>query len=398
VLIDEERQLLRTVAPVRRSELPVPGSARVFRVRVEDGTAPTPVRSSNNDRHRLSSAGNRQLNAAIHRIALTQARSHHSARRSDDSPTSCSERCSPTPPKLKNTPPHVLLHIGERGHCPGVSLSAASDRLPSRLLPLLLAAQLVYDRPMAFWRRTQPPNEIAEARPPDPPAMSDQLVDFVRAVHTVESTDDPAYTEAVETLGSDGVARVAEIEDLWQREAVGAAGLRQSLVMAAETIRDPTAVEFLRRVAVEWDPPMDAGAGLSCQASRAPVEIEGIRAQAVQALQTLAGADVDGAVESIGECVAAGSRTVKAIGIVALRELDPDTDRYRAAVASLPDGYEDLADLIRKDVRDVPQVASPEANLSGHRKASHPQPALDSNVPWPRSEDGSTPTVEVGDG
>jgi len=40
-----------------------------------NGTAPTPVWSGNTERHRLSRAGNRQLNAAIHRVALTQARS-----------------------------------------------------------------------------------------------------------------------------------------------------------------------------------------------------------------------------------------------------------------------------------------------------------------------------------
>jgi len=44
-----------------------------------NGTAPTPVWSGNNDRHRLSRVGNRQLNAAIHRAALTQARSHADA-------------------------------------------------------------------------------------------------------------------------------------------------------------------------------------------------------------------------------------------------------------------------------------------------------------------------------
>ena len=39
-----------------------------------NGTAPLPVWSSNKQRHRLSRTGNRQLNAAIHRIALIQAR------------------------------------------------------------------------------------------------------------------------------------------------------------------------------------------------------------------------------------------------------------------------------------------------------------------------------------
>jgi transposase len=38
-----------------------------------NGTAPLPVWSSNRARHRLSRSGNRQLNAALHRIALAQA-------------------------------------------------------------------------------------------------------------------------------------------------------------------------------------------------------------------------------------------------------------------------------------------------------------------------------------
>jgi transposase len=41
-----------------------------------NGTAPLPVWSSNRARHRLSRSGNRQLNTALHRIALTQAHWH----------------------------------------------------------------------------------------------------------------------------------------------------------------------------------------------------------------------------------------------------------------------------------------------------------------------------------
>jgi transposase len=44
-----------------------------------NGTAPLPVWSGSRERHRLSRTGNRQLNAAIHRIALTQARYHPDA-------------------------------------------------------------------------------------------------------------------------------------------------------------------------------------------------------------------------------------------------------------------------------------------------------------------------------
>jgi transposase len=44
-----------------------------------NGTAPLPVWSGNRQRHRLSRTGNRQLNAAIHRIAVTQLRCHDDA-------------------------------------------------------------------------------------------------------------------------------------------------------------------------------------------------------------------------------------------------------------------------------------------------------------------------------
>ena len=44
-----------------------------------NGTAPLPVWSGNHERHRLSRTGNRQLNAAIHRIAITQMRCHDNA-------------------------------------------------------------------------------------------------------------------------------------------------------------------------------------------------------------------------------------------------------------------------------------------------------------------------------
>jgi transposase len=45
-----------------------------------NGTAPLPVWSSNKARHRLSRTGNRQLNAALHRMAMTQMRCHPPAK------------------------------------------------------------------------------------------------------------------------------------------------------------------------------------------------------------------------------------------------------------------------------------------------------------------------------
>jgi transposase len=87
-----DRQLRQRVARLAPSLLSLPGcgpltaakliaeTAGVARFRSEAcvamhaGVAPIPVSSGRTDRHRLSRGGNRQLNAALHRVAITQLR------------------------------------------------------------------------------------------------------------------------------------------------------------------------------------------------------------------------------------------------------------------------------------------------------------------------------------
>jgi transposase len=93
-----ERRIVQMVAELAPRLLGLPGVgaltaakivaevADVRRFRSKDcfarhnGTAPLPVWSANKIRHRLSRTGNRQLNAAIHRIAITQMRMHANAK------------------------------------------------------------------------------------------------------------------------------------------------------------------------------------------------------------------------------------------------------------------------------------------------------------------------------
>lgn len=93
-----EREILVFVSRLAPALLSMPGcggltaakivaeTADVRRFRSKDayarhnGTAPLPVWSSNRVRHRLSRTGNRQLNASIHRIAVTQKRCHEDAK------------------------------------------------------------------------------------------------------------------------------------------------------------------------------------------------------------------------------------------------------------------------------------------------------------------------------
>ncbi|HEX2680051.1 MAG TPA: IS110 family transposase [Candidatus Dormibacteraeota bacterium] len=91
--VDElERRIARLVAVLAPSLLRLPGcgplSAAKFVAETADvrrfhssaafamhnGTAPIPVWSGNRERHRLNRGGNRQLNAALHRVAITQIR------------------------------------------------------------------------------------------------------------------------------------------------------------------------------------------------------------------------------------------------------------------------------------------------------------------------------------
>ena len=53
--------------------------ASAARFAMHAGVAPLPVSSGQSNRHRLNRRGNRQLNAALHRIALTQLRMHEPA-------------------------------------------------------------------------------------------------------------------------------------------------------------------------------------------------------------------------------------------------------------------------------------------------------------------------------
>lgn len=92
-----EKEITRRVAEISPSLLQLPGcggltaaklvgeAADITRFRSRDayamfaGTAPIPVWTGNNTRFRLNRGGNRQTNAAIHRIAVTQMRMYQPA-------------------------------------------------------------------------------------------------------------------------------------------------------------------------------------------------------------------------------------------------------------------------------------------------------------------------------
>jgi transposase len=92
-----EREIAARVRALAPSLLALPGVAALTAAKIvaetagvdrfkskdayarHNGTAPLPAWSGNQSRHRLSRTGNRQLNCAIHRIAVTQKRCHPAA-------------------------------------------------------------------------------------------------------------------------------------------------------------------------------------------------------------------------------------------------------------------------------------------------------------------------------
>jgi transposase len=93
-----EKEISLLVRPLAAALLALPGAGELTAAKIvaetagvgrfkaaaayarHNGTAPLPVWSGNHIRHRLSRTGNRQLNCAIHRIAVTQQRCHPDAR------------------------------------------------------------------------------------------------------------------------------------------------------------------------------------------------------------------------------------------------------------------------------------------------------------------------------
>jgi transposase len=91
-IVELEREIARMIGQLAPSLLGLPGCGSLTAAKLvgetagigrfssrakfarHNGCAPLPVWSGNNVRHRLSRGGNRQLNVAIHRIAITQMR------------------------------------------------------------------------------------------------------------------------------------------------------------------------------------------------------------------------------------------------------------------------------------------------------------------------------------
>jgi transposase len=94
------------------------------------GIAPIPVSSGKTDRHRLDRGGNRQINATIHRIAVTRLRCHpetqgYIARITPKTPSAASSATSPDASGTSSK--HPRQSQTRRSHPQALDIGAASS-------------------------------------------------------------------------------------------------------------------------------------------------------------------------------------------------------------------------------------------------------------------------------
>jgi transposase len=94
-------KLLAEIGPIDRFR----SDAQLAR---HSGVAPLDASSGKHQRHRLDRGGNRQLNAALYRIAITQARYHGPRTRLPRTQTQRRQKPPRSPPLPQTTPPRAV--------------------------------------------------------------------------------------------------------------------------------------------------------------------------------------------------------------------------------------------------------------------------------------------------
>jgi transposase IS116/IS110/IS902 family protein len=147
---DELRRARELTHTINALEIEIAGADRFAtdaKLARAAAVAPIPVSSAKTNRHRLDRGGNRQVNTAIHRVAITRLRCHAETqdyiarKRAEGKSTRGAIRClkrhlarpsgtcssRPTPDRDSHT--HQFLDID--GMCPGLSCPTGRDLLSS---------------------------------------------------------------------------------------------------------------------------------------------------------------------------------------------------------------------------------------------------------------------------
>jgi hypothetical protein len=149
-------KLLAEIGPIDRFQT----DAQLAR---HSGVAPLEASSGRVQRHRLDGGGNRQLNCALYRIAITQARYHpgstcvsrtQASRRQEPPRSDPLPQTNPHPRRLQHPQSEPRLDIG-------ATLAQASARGLSRDYPMMNTATIADSRGASVSRKKAIPSSIA---------------------------------------------------------------------------------------------------------------------------------------------------------------------------------------------------------------------------------------------
>jgi hypothetical protein len=186
------------------------------------------------------------------------------------------------------------------------------------------------------------------------------LHDFLAAAYTQTDEGDEAYKRVLERLRSQAESVIPEIARIEATLRETDYPTRFALILAASELRHPSALPWLRTVALSRIP---AERSSDPHSFSTVAEETILRTMAIDGIGNLARENNSEAIEALFQSLATPSLSIHRAAVQQLLQ-SPDVPRERI-VSALPEDQHFLLDLRRIDVREAPQIRNPELTVLG---------------------------------
>jgi HEAT repeat protein len=238
------------------------------------------------------------------------------------------------------------------------------------LIAVVVAAGVAVLAGVALRRQRNTTSEVAS-----PGIQLDPiLAGFVDAVHTSASETEERYVRALALLrqNPDNAARL--IETAYRSAGSQQIRLRESLLLAAQTLGHRSVLPLLVGVARE-----PVSGTVRHDGGRAAEESI-LRMMAVDGIEAIARAGDTDAADALLALAASPDRGVQASAVVALKYSEIHRAHYEKLRGALSPDRLYLLDIVRASVRDVPQVTDPRRHLLSEPTTVDTRPDLESGA------------------
>ncbi|WP_153365634.1 hypothetical protein [Rhizobium sp. ICMP 5592] len=235
---------------------------------------------------------------------------------------------------------------------------------------------------LAAWlsrKRHMRPHSVAEASGPKI-TISPTLGRFLEALNSENSIDAPNYVKSLSLLKSESKSVIDEADRLLVELPEELFMLRHSIVLSVAALRNPDALDFLSKVALNPQPlpPKERPNGAGAESPELERAIQGtlISLDAIDGIEALALDGQSAAIEVLVRAAQVESNTIRAAAITALGARAEWTQYHQRALSALPLELDHLGKLHRADVSRITQIRDPRAHLAGSERQSPPAPSL----------------------